>query len=189
MLDGAIQYWPTFCDSQEARRWFEELRDVTPWQQPEITVYGRTCPVPRLTAWYGDAGASYQYSGIAHQPLPWTPLLVTIKSRLEDQLGQSFNSVLLNLYRDGADGNGWHADDEPELSPAHGIASLSLGAERRFRLRDKAPPRQSRGYLDLQSGALLYMLPGAQQRLQHCITKTRRAVAPRINLTFRWLTH
>lgn len=160
----------------------------TPWLQPEITLFGRTQPVPRLTAWYGDETAQYRYSGIDHQPLPWTPLISSIKEQAENQTGEVFNSVLLNLYRDGADSNGWHADDEPEICAKHGIASLSLGAERRFRLRTQQQPRKVLGHIDLQSGSLLYMLPGAQQQLQHCITKTQRKLGPRINLTFRFVS-
>ena len=182
-----LQYRADFCPQADALQWFRQLMQETSWQQPQITLFGRTQPVPRLTAWYGDEAAQYQYSGIEHQPLPWTSLLNAIKQKVESETGDVFNSVLLNLYRDGADSNGWHADDEPEISAKHGIASLSLGAERRFRLRTQQQPRKSLGYLELQSGSLLYMRPGAQQALQHCISKTRRPVGPRINLTFRFI--
>lgn len=184
-LEQYLRYWPGFVAAPVAQQWQQALQQTLAWQQPSIQLYGRTVAVPRLTAWVGDADAVYQYSGILHQPMPWTPLLLEIKKQVETQVGDQFNSVLLNLYRHGADSNGWHADDEPELNPQHGIASLSLGAERRFRLRSKDQPRESLGHMDLASGSLLYMRPGAQQVMQHCLAKTRREVGPRINLTFR----
>ena len=187
LVDRCLQYWPAFADPVQAEDWFQQLRSEVVWQQPDITLYGRTVAIPRLTAWVGDAEAVYRYSGIEHRPAPWTELLSEIKVEVERQVGDRFNSVLLNLYRDGADSNGWHADDEPELNPDHGIASLSLGAKRRFRMRSQGQPRRPLGHLDLASGSLLYMRAGTQQLMQHCITKTRRPVAARINLTFRQL--
>ena len=118
------------------------IRD-TPWRQEDITLFGRTHRQPRLVAWYGDPGASYRYSGIDNEPLPWTPGLRDLRRRVEEACGAGFNSVLLNYYRDGRDAMGMHADDEPELGPRPVIASLSLGATRRLRFvhrrREEAP--------------------------------------------------
>lgn len=178
-----IHYRPQVWQPSEADQLFSQLEEETPWQQPNITVFGKTYPVPRLTAWYADAGLQYEYSGIAHQPLAWTPALQGIKARVERQVGCGFNSVLLNLYRDGRDSNGWHADNEAELDSACPIASVSFGAVRRFRMRLDGET----SHLDLQHGSLLLMRAGAQQQMQHCVPKTARAVGPRINLTFRVL--
>lgn len=160
----------------------------TPWQQPSITLFGNTYPVPRLTAWYGDLDAAYSYSGIRHRPIAWTPLLLRLKGEVEAAVGAEgfagFNSVLLNYYRHGQDANGWHADDEPELCPNSAIASLSLGATRRFRLRLKRDKHITQS-LDLAHNCLLIMRPGTQQLMSHCLAKTQRPVAGRLNLTFR----
>jgi alkylated DNA repair dioxygenase AlkB len=142
---------------------------------------------PRLTAWYGDATARYSYSGLDLTPQPWTPALLALRTQVEQATGVTFNSVLLNLYRTGQDSMGWHADDEPELGPEPVIASISLGATRRFRLR----PRHSQQLphaplgLDLPSGSLLVMRGTTQQHWQHAVPKTARPVGPRLNLTFR----
>lgn len=172
----------------QAERYFQQLLSETPWQQPNITVFGKTYPTPRLTAWYGDETASYRYSGIVHQPLPWTALLLEIRRVVELEAACVFNSVLLNRYRNGQDSNGWHADNEPELCPKSPIASVSFGASRRFRLRqtsDKQTGTSHTAAIELRDNSLLIMKPGAQQVLQHCVPKTAKAVGERINLTFR----
>ena len=166
-------------------RVYDRLLKETPWQQDVIKLYGREILIPRLQAWYGDKHCQYSYSGIQLSPHPWTPLLQDLKEQVESACKAKFNSVLLNLYRDGQDSNGWHSDDEPELGEQPVIASLSLGATRRFRLRhrqQKATPPIS---LDLEGGSLLVMAGETQKYWQHCITKTRKPVGPRINLTFR----
>lgn len=140
-------------------------------------------PAPRLEAWYGDAGASYSYSGLAHEPLPWTPELQRLRERVEVAAGTTFNSVLANLYRDGNDSNGWHADDESELGEQPVIASLSLGAARRFLLRHRASVE--RVEVVLEAGSLLLMRGKTQQCWKHSVPKQRTVHAPRINLTFR----
>lgn len=146
-------------------------------------MFGRTVPAPRLEAWYGDPGAAYTYSGLAHEPLPWTAELQDLRERVESATATTFNSVLANLYRSGADSNGWHADDEPELGEQPVIASLSLGATRRFLLRHRASGE--RVELMLEAGSLLVMRGATQQCWQHCVPKQRTVQAPRINLTFR----
>ena len=169
---------------EEATGLFVQLRDQTTWAQDDICIAGRRVAIPRLQAWYGDNDAHYRYSGLSLQPLAWTPALLKIKQTVEQLTAATFNSVLLNLYRDGRDGMGWHSDDEPELGQEPIIASLSIGAERDFVLchkRDKA----NKIKLSLSNGSLLLM----SGRLQHCwrhqVPKTRLPVGERINLTFR----
>ena len=182
--DAVIRLFDCFIGAQEACHLFDRLHTSTPWRQDRITLYGRKIEIPRLQAWYGDPLCAYSYSGISLEPQPWSPLLLDVKQRIEQIVGTEFNSVLINLYRDGQDSNGWHADNEPELGTEPVIASLSLGAVRRFRLRNNADKKQIIN-LDLPSGSLLLMAGKTQQCWQHCITKTTRVVEPRINLTFR----
>jgi alkylated DNA repair dioxygenase AlkB len=159
------------------------LIDETPWRQEVITVYGKRHLQPRLTAWYGEA--SYTYSGLTLQPLPMTPLLAALRKAVEAATGQAYNSVLLNHYRDGADGMGMHSDDEPELGPQPAIASLSYGATRRFILRHKRTGRTVK--LDLEDASLLLMAGDLQGNWLHGINKTARPIGPRVNLTFRYI--
>ncbi|MCY1541266.1 2OG-Fe(II) oxygenase superfamily protein [compost metagenome] len=140
--------------------------------------------MPRLVAWYGDPEAGYRYSGLTHQPLPWTPLLAQIRTRVEKAVGQRLNGVLLNYYRDGQDSMGWHSDDEVELGVNPLIASLSLGGTRRFDLRRKGQNRIEHSLL-LNHGSLLVMGGPTQHYWQHQVAKTRSHCAPRLNLTFR----
>jgi len=161
------------------------------WQSEEIVIFGEKRRVPRLVAWHGDPGASYLYSGVRHEPRPWTPALDRIRDRIGARLAGSgspvavtFNSVLLNLYRDGRDGMGWHADDEPELGTEPVIASVSLGAVRRFVLRHRRR-RDQKLDLALPGGSLLVMHGATQRCWVHAVPKTVRPVSERINLTFR----
>ncbi|MDO7875089.1 alpha-ketoglutarate-dependent dioxygenase AlkB [Hymenobacter sp. ASUV-10] len=186
----AADLWldPHFLSPTLAAALCDDLRAAVPWEQRSIRLFGREVAQPRLTAWYGDPGAAYTYSGLRWEPRPWRQQLDTLRRRVEAATGHRFNSVLLNLYRDGHDSMGWHADDEPELGPAPTIASLSLGATRRFRLRPRpgGPAAEPLG-LDLGSGSLLLMRPPTQAHWQHALPKTSRAVGPRLNLTFRWV--
>ncbi len=181
--DLCLRYYPDLFHSCQAS-WYRELFESLPWRQEYAHLFGKTMAVPRLVAWMASPGRSYRYSGIVHHGDGWSPLMQTILTRVEAVAGQQFNSVLANLYRDGADSMGWHADDEPELGPDPVVASLSLGAERRFSLRhrDRSCPPIS---MSLAPGSLLIMEAGCQRHWQHQIPKTRRQVAPRINLSFR----
>jgi alkylated DNA repair dioxygenase AlkB len=159
------------------------LRDV-PWEVHRIRMFGREVASPRLSCWIGDAEAAYRYSGSRFQPRPWLPALAALRDRLREELGRPFNSVLANRYRSGADAMGWHSDDEPELGPEPLIASISLGASRRFVLRHRRDPAQ-RLALDLEPGSLLLMAGATQHHWKHALPRTTRPVAERINLTFR----
>lgn len=183
-LDADVCYFADFLSDGDATVALKDITSSVPWRQEHLTIYGTTHAVPRLSAWYGDPGTAYSYSGIRHEPLPWTSPLATMRDRVQATSGAPFNAVLVNLYRDGSDSNGWHADDEPELGSAPTIASVSLGATRRFRLRRTAE-RSVTHSVDLQHGSLLVMGPPTQAVWQHTLTKTAREVGPRVNLTFR----
>ncbi len=181
-------YEPGWLSPGAAAEFFAALRAAVAWRQDRIRLFGRSHDLPRLQAWYGDRGTDYVYSGIPLEPLPWLTPLRELGERLAATLaqgeGERFNSVLCNLYRDGRDSNGWHSDDERGLGPEPVVASISLGATRRFRMR----PKRGRGEaitLDLPSGSLLVMGAGAQAHWQHTLAKTARTVGERINLTYR----
>ncbi len=184
MLDGDVTYLPAAFEAPAADRLFAALRAEIAWQDEEIVLFGVRRKVPRQVAWYGDPGASYTYSGVVHEPLRWTATLREIKARAEALAGCRFNSVLLNRYRDGRDGMGWHADDEPELGPEPVIASVSFGATRRFRMRHRRRKTEAADF-DLAHGSLLLMRGPTQHHWLHAVPKTRRPVGERINLTFR----
>jgi len=137
--DGIATLDPEFIPAAEAGDLFVALRQNLAWSQEHYTLFGKSVPSPRLVCWYGDSDAVYSYSGVKHTPHPWLPLLLDLKARVEVVSGCVFNSVLGNLYRDGKDSMGWHADKEPELGPQPCIASLSFGAPRLFMLRQPDP--------------------------------------------------
>ena len=179
-----VFYFEHFLNAEEADWYFDALLDGVSWTQDEITMFGRRVRMPRLTAWYGDSGAVYTYSGLRNEPRPWTAPLRELRDRVSDAGGAAFNSVLLNRYRSGSDGMSWHADDEPELGDAPTIASLSLGAPRLFVMRSKDDKRRVLE-LRLAHGSLLLMRGTSQKRFQHSVPKEKRAHGERINLTFR----
>lgn len=154
------------------------------WKHEPIWMFGKKVMQPRLTAWYGDAGKAYRYSGILMTPFPWTSSLLEIKAKVEELTGEKFNSALLNLYRNGADSMGWHRDNEPELGINPVIASVSLGAARRFLLREYQD-KKSKTEILLEDGSLLIMKGESQTHWEHSIPKTTKCMAPRINITFR----
>ena len=156
-----------------------------PWRSEEVAMWGRKIPQPRLTAWHGDAGSVYAYSGIELHPAPWTPMLLDIKTRIENAVGSAFNSVLLNYYRDNRDSIGFHSDNERELGEQPVIASLSLGEERTFILKHKRSKSLEPVRLRLASGSLLLMKGDTQHFWRHGILKESRSCGPRVNLTFR----
>lgn len=181
--DADLTYLPGFFGS-DADRLLAEVQATTAWRQDTFRIYGKEMPIPRLNAWYGEPGCVYTYSKIELDPLPWTGPLVEIKERIEPTAGGEFNSVLVNLYRDGADSVAWHSDDEPELGTRPVIASVSLGASRSFHLRHKELP-DVRHRMRLEHGSLLVMRGTTQRHWQHQVPKTKASVGPRINLTYR----
>lgn len=185
-VDGEVIFYDSFFASEESDRFFEELYAEVNWQQETIKLFGRSTPLPRLTAWYGDSGKVYIYSGIRQEPAPWTPTLLHIKERVEIVSKAEFNCVLLNLYRHGSDGVFWHSDDEPELGKNPVIGSVSFGSTRRFSLRHKQS-KERKVDIDLTHGSFLLMKGTTQHHWQHQIAKTKKQVKPRINLTFRFI--
>ncbi len=181
--DGEVYLFRGFLGADKAARWLAVLQAELAWQQEWIVIAGKRVLVPRRVCWYGDEGAVYRYSGVDHQPLCWTSGLLELKQGVERFLGFTFNSVLCNHYRDGTDSMGWHADKEKELGRDPVIASLSLGATRRFLLRHNKT-RESLA-LDLASGSLLLMQGALQHHWRHCVPKDPQCREPRINLTFR----
>jgi alkylated DNA repair dioxygenase AlkB len=182
-VDGRAVYYERFLDDGERARLFSDFRENIAWNQETISLYGKVHPIPRLTAWYGDEGASYKYSKISNKPNPWTQPLNELRRKIEAASNATYNSVLLNLYRHGADSVAWHADDERELGEEPNIASISLGAERKFQLRR----RTGKEIVDviLADGSLLIMSGSLQQNWLHQIPKQPKIERERINLTFR----
>ena len=182
-----LQYHPNLFDSQEQSLLMNALQEEIPWKQEHIKLFGKTHPTPRLTAWHGDTHCVYKYSGVVNQPFPWTPSLLTIKTRIESlSNGTTFNCVLLNFYRDGSDKMGWHSDDEKELGPNPSIASVSFGATRRFDFKHKTEAN-TKFSIHLESGSLLLMQGDMQHHWLHQIPAQKRIQEPRINLTFRYI--
>ncbi len=182
-----------FFEKKEADSLQKVLTETIAWEQGAITMFGKKVLEPRLTAWYGEAGKSYTYSGKTQYGLVWTDALTWIKNKIEDECQTLvmchqplFNSVLLNYYRNGQDSMGWHSDDERELGRNPVIASLNFGESRRFLLRRK-DNKSIKHELLLTHGSLLIMSGEMQHFWQHAVPKEPKKNHPRINLTFRWI--
>jgi len=182
-FDGELYLVERFYPKNEANQLFYFLLERLAWQQEQIFLYGRWLKVPRLMCWYGDKNSEYRYSGVSHQPIAWTEELLSIKQKIQDFYPCAFNSVMANLYRNGADSMGCHADDEKELGVDPVIASLSLGEQRLLKFRHQ----ESKKVLDviLNHGDLLLMAGNIQHHWRHELPKTKKLKTERINLTFR----
>lgn len=179
-----MRYIAGAFDASTADALHVALRAEIAWEQHCLRLFGRRVEAPRLSAWIADPGASYRYSGTRFEPRAWTHTAGSLRDRLNARLGAGFNSVLANLYRDGRDSMGWHADDEPELGAQPLIASLSFGAARKFRLRSRRDKRVVQ-MIELEHGSLLLMGGETQRLYQHDLPKVHGHVEERINLTFR----
>ena len=184
LKDADIIYYPNFYNFLEANTIFEKLLNEIPWQQDDIKVYGKVYAQPRLTALFGNDGKPYSYSNIKMQPHPWNLILQKMKFQIENVIAENFTTVLLNLYRNGKDSNGWHADNEKELGINPAIASLSFGEERYFHLQHNTDKELKLKIL-LEHGSLLIMKGTTQHFWKHQIPKTAKPIGNRINLTFR----
>jgi len=184
--NAEIEYTPAFFNTEESRELFEAIYHQTNWIEEDIRIYGKVYKQPRLTAFYANNNITYGYSNISMSPQPFSPVLKAIKIKIEKATGTTFSSCLLNLYRDGQDSNGWHADDEKELGKNPVIASVSLGTERLFHLKHKNI-KTLKHKLTLQNGSLLLMKGETQHHWLHQIPKTKKLIDKRINLTFRIL--
>jgi alkylated DNA repair dioxygenase AlkB len=181
--NGEYIFVSQFFTKQEADFYLEQFSKSIAWKQEEMKMYGKTVKFPRLTAWYGDNDKPYSFSGITLQPQPWTKELQEIKNKIEPLCNEKFNSVLLNLYRDGSDSISWHTDAEKELGKNPVIASVNFGAERTFQLRHMET--KERIGISLTHGSLLIMMGELQHYWQHQVPKTKTVKTQRINLTFR----
>jgi alkylated DNA repair dioxygenase AlkB len=183
LQNGWIVLIEDFLSSNESQKLFFELLNDTPWNQGSIRLFGKEYLTPRLEAFYAEENLSYHYSGQTLIRNNFTPTLIELKQKIEIQTGEKFNSVLINLYRDGQDSNGWHADDEKELGKNPVIASLSLGETRVFDLKHNLSGEKIS--IPLQAGSLLVMGGELQHFWKHRIAKSKKAQSSRINLTYR----
>jgi alkylated DNA repair dioxygenase AlkB len=181
--DGEAFYYPEFLDEATCALLFDGLMNSLNWQQDQLHMFGRKITTQRKVAWVGDPNCAYTYSGVKKQPQPWTPELLTIKNKAEELAKHPFNSCLLNLYHHGNEGMGWHSDNEPELDKNSPIVSISLGGVRKFAFKHKL--HKTSISLLLGSGSALIMHAPTQEFWNHSLLKTKTAVNPRINLTFR----
>ena len=182
--DSDIAYFPDFFSKRKADAYFEHLKKEVPWQQDDIKVFGKIYPQPRLTALYGNNGKPYSYSNIIMQPHDFTDVLLEIKKKIETKTDVIFTTCLLNRYRHGKDSNGWHSDNEKELGINPVIASVTLGQERYFHLKNRED-KSLKHKLLLEHGSLLLMQGATQHHWLHQIPKTAKPIGERINLTFR----
>ena len=182
--DADVSFYPNLFSNQEADNLFTILKNEIDWKQEQIKLYGQTHDIPRLTAWYGDPNKTYAYAGIKVKSTPWIPSLLQIKEKIESVSNVQFNSVLLNLYRTGADGVSWHSDDEPELGRNPVIGSVSLGESRPFQLKHKVLDDIKQKII-LEHGSYLLMQGETQHHWLHQIPKSKKKMGERINLTFR----
>ncbi len=183
--DGMAHYHGPIFTIGEAEKLYGDLFHKISWQHDELMMFGKRITTARKVAWYGDVGMSYTYSGVTKQPLPWTAELLEIKHLVEKLADAHFNSCLLNLYHHGGEGMGWHADDEKSLGHHPCIASVSLGAARKFSFKHKQKPLTAS--IVLENGSLLVMKEATQAHWLHSIPKSTRVTMPRINLTFRFI--
>jgi len=185
LQDAELEYFPNFLNEQEADAIYEFLMELSIWKQDKIKLFGKSISQPRLTSLFGEKGKTYKYSGLEMSPTPFPKELNELKIKCEKKSsGIKFNVCLANLYRDGNDSMGWHADDEKELGTKPVIASVSLGAERIFHLKHKKDATV-RHKIRLHHGSLLIMKGKTQEFWKHQLPKTKKIVSPRINLTFR----
>lgn len=181
--EGKIDFYPNFLTNEEAIALYHRLQNKVPFQQNEISLFGKQVAIPRLEAFYAELGKSYGYSGQTLQSNEFPDFLLALKTKIEQLLGTQYNALLINLYRDGNDSNGWHADNEKSLGDNPSIASLSLGVARRFELRHNRTNQKLK--LELTTGSLLHMHGSLQHHWKHQLPKVRNITEPRINLTFR----
>ena len=180
-----VEYFEDFFDLDECNTIIPRLNSDINWMREKITMWGKKIITKRRIAWYGDEGRSYTYSGTTFQPSIWNQILLRIKDRVESKTSHKFNSVLLNDYKDGSVGMGWHSDDEKELGKNPIIASLSFGANRDFILKHREKKDIEKVKIHLKNGSLLLMLDSTQHYWKHSIPKRLKVKNSRINLTFR----
>ena len=181
--DGIAIYHGVVFGEKEATQISKELLDTIPWKQDEVVMFGKKIMTKRKVAWYADAGINYTYAGVKKSGLQWTEPLLKIKQKVEAITGSTYNACLLNLYHEGEEGMGWHRDNEKEIVAESSIASVSLGAARKFAF--KHATTNERVVIELENGSLLDMKGAIQHHWYHSLPKSMRIKQLRINLTFR----
>jgi len=181
--DGKVRYMGKVLSSVEADNFFKTMLDGIAWQNDQLVIFGKQIITRRKVAWYGDSAFAYTYSNSTRVALPWTQELLVLKNLCEKESNAEFNSCLLNLYHNGEEGMAWHSDAEKELQRDGTIASLSLGAERRFLFKHKVSAEKVE--LLLEHGSLLLMEENTQTHWLHRLPPSSKIKEPRINLTFR----
>jgi alkylated DNA repair dioxygenase AlkB len=182
-FDGFVQYMPNLLNSVSALNYFNQLLQNVEWHNDVVKLFGKEIITGRKTAWYGNRNFEYTYSQKTKIAIPWNKELVALKSLVEKRSSLEFNSCLLNLYHTGNEGMAWHSDDEKTIVQNSTIASLTLGADRRFLFKHKNTKQKIE--IILQNGSLLLMKENTQENWLHCLPKSSRINSPRINLTFR----
>ena len=182
-FEGTVNYFGSVLTPKLADHFYHQLLNTIDWKNDEARIFGKQYITKRKVAWYGDLGYSYAYSNVSKVALPWTQDLLELKRVVEDLSGFTFNSCLLNLYHSGDEAMGWHSDDEKSLGKKSCIASLSLGAERKFSFKHKNSGQTVS--LDLEHGSLLLMKNETQTYWLHRLNKSTKIKNPRVNLTFR----
>ena len=183
LKNGEYLYFPSFLSHEKADYFLDSFKNHIDWKQESMNMYGKQVLFPRLTSWYGDNDKPYSFSGIKLNPNPWNDQLLEIKSLIEPVCEVEFNSVLLNLYRDGNDSISWHTDAEKELGINPVIASVNFGAERKFQIRHNNTNETHD--IILKHGSLLIMRGELQHFWKHQVPKQKKITKERINLTFR----
>lgn len=181
--DGEVNYYGPIMNLKKAQHYYEQLLDTIQWENDKAIIFGKLIITKRKVAWYGDEPFEYTYSKTTKSALPWTKELLELKEIIENKTGQSFNSCLLNLYHNGAEGMAWHSDSEKDLKKNGAIGSLSFGAERKFSFKHKVS-KQTVSVM-LENGSLLVMKGATQTNWLHRLPPTKKVNNPRINLTFR----
>ena len=185
--DGTVNYYGKILDQKQSDRFYQTLLETIEWKNDEAVIFGKKILAKRKVAWYGDENFEYTYSNSTKKAIPWTKELLQLKKMAEEKTGEKFNSCLLNLYHDGSEGMAYHSDGEKDLKKDGAIASLSLGAERKFSFKHKETKEKVE--LILEHGSLLVMKDETQSFWLHRLPPTKKVFTPRINLTFRTIVN
>lgn len=185
--DGDVVYYGTIFPNEEANKYYEELLNNIKWMNDQAIIFGKLITTKRKVAWYGDKAFPYTYSKTTKTALSWTPVLLELKTIVEQKTKASYNSCLLNLYHDGSEGMTWHSDGEKDLQKNGSIGSMSFGAIRKFAFKHKTSKQRIDIILD--HGSLLEMKGATQTNWLHRLPPTKKVKSPRINLTFRTIVN
>ncbi len=185
--DGTVLYYGLVLSLSEANHFLDSFLSTIEWKQDEAIIFGNLIKTKRKVAWYGDKPFKYTYSKTTKSALPWTKELLLLKKTIEKKTGETYNSCLLNLYHDGSEGMAWHSDGEKDLKKNGAIASISLGAQRKFSFKHKASKETVS--VILEHGSLLVMKNETQTHWLHRLPPTKKVLKPRVNLTFRTIRH